>query len=155
MGPARRDATLAPERCGAGCLCLQIRRAARLVTQLYDQEVRQSGLSMAQFGLLAGLLQMGDSTQSELAERMTLDPTTLTRNVAPLIRRGLVKKVRGGVDRRERRLELTPEGRAQLRAAAEHWRRAQDKVRETLGGTAWRDLHGLLDRVLNESPMGF
>ena len=137
------------ERCGEGCLCLQIRRAARLVTQLYDEEVRQSGLSMAQFSLLAGLRRMGDTTQRELAEQMTLDPTTLTRNVAPLIRRGYVRKVQRGADRRERRLELTAEGAAQLRAAGRHWQRAQDRVRRTLGPRAWSDLHRLLGQMLN------
>jgi len=137
--------------CDDRCLCLQIRRAARLVTQLYDEEVRRSGLSMAQFGLLAGLHQLGEATQRDLAEKLTLDPTTLTRNVAPLIRRGLIRKAQRDTDRRERRLQLTPQGLAELKAASLYWRRAQDSVRRTLGTGAWTRLHGLLDTVLGES----
>jgi DNA-binding MarR family transcriptional regulator len=139
---------------GDRCMCLQLRRAARLVTQMYDDEVQQTGLGMAQFAILGGLTRMGDSTQTELAARLRLDPTTLNRTVAPLIAKGLVAKRRRAEDRRGLVLHITAGGTARLNAASLRWRRAQDRVKAALGDKGWSGLHALLGNLLAELPPG-
>jgi DNA-binding MarR family transcriptional regulator len=135
---------------GDQCMCLQLRRAARLVTQLYDEEVRPTGLSMAQYALLGGLARLGDATQTELAERLTLDPTTLTRTLAPLFTKHLITKRQRTEDRREHVLHVTSEGTAKLKSAASHWRQAQQRVRAALGDEAWTALLGTLGLLLSD-----
>lgn len=133
---------------GHSCLCLELRRAARILTQHYDAELRLSGLSVAQFGMLARLARMGNSIQMDLAEQLTLDPTTLARTISPLIKKGLVRKVHDRFDRRARRLEVTAAGMAQFRAASAYWKRAQDKVRLRLGEQNWTALQELLRSLI-------
>ncbi len=130
------------------CLCSKLRRAARLVTQYYDEQVRLSGLAMAQFGLLGSLAAMRETTQAQLAEAMNLDSTTLTRTLAPLIARGWVEKAQLGKDRRERLLRITPLGLQQLRQAGTHWETAQQHMRQVLGEADWEQLHAILTRVI-------
>ena len=137
---------------GDRCMCLQLRRAARLISQVYDDEVRPTGMGMAQYAILGGLTRMGDATQTELAARLTLDPTTLNRTIAPLIAKGLITRRRRPDDRRGLVLHVTPDGTARLRAAASHWRQAQRRVRTALGDKGWTDLHTLLGSLLDELP---
>jgi DNA-binding MarR family transcriptional regulator len=79
------------------------------VTALYDAELRATGYRTTQFTLLQVLRLSGEITQGGLAEMLALDSTTLTRNIAPLIREGLIA-ARPGTDRRERLLQLTVKG---------------------------------------------
>src|SRR4051794_20846562 len=96
------------------CVCGNLRMAARLVTQRYDDALRPVGLRIMQFTLLARLHAAGAIIMTELAEAAALDRTTLTRNLKPLIERGYVRTV-SGKDRRERLVALTDRGREALR----------------------------------------
>lgn len=76
------------------CACANLRRAARAVTQLYDQELRGSGLKSTQFTPLEALAEIPGTTQGGLGDLLALDSTTLTRTLRPLIRRGWVRGAR-------------------------------------------------------------
>lgn len=114
------------------CACANIRRLSRLVTRLYDAELRDSGLEVTQFGVLSALNRIGDATHGQLAKGFGMDSTTVTRVMAVLERRGLVAR-REGTDRRQRIYQTSPEGRKQLDAARAGWRRAQVRLRVLLG----------------------
>lgn len=114
------------------CACANIRRLARLVTRLYDAELRDSELEVTQFGVLSALNRLGEATHSQLAKGFGMDSTTMTRVVAVMERRGWVSR-RAGTDRRQRLYQITPDGRQQLDAARPGWRRAQERVRSILG----------------------
>ena len=73
------------------CACANLRRAARAVTQLYDEELRGSGLKSTQFTLMQVLSEVAGTTQGGLGDFLALDSTTLTRTLRPLIRRGWVR----------------------------------------------------------------
>ncbi|MFN4091028.1 MAG: MarR family winged helix-turn-helix transcriptional regulator [Alphaproteobacteria bacterium] len=135
--PRREDDSL--------CTCFKLRRATRRVTQIYDRHLHPTGLRITQFGLLARL-RAAPLHMTELADRMGMDRTTLTRNLRPLERLGYVA-VDPGEDRRTRTVAITPVGRLALSAAAPRWREAQAAVREALGPTLTEALHGLLDRA--------
>jgi DNA-binding MarR family transcriptional regulator len=66
------------------CTCTNLRRAARIVSQLYDRELRQAGLRVTQFALLQALVRAKDISQGKLGEVLGLDSTTLTRTLALL-----------------------------------------------------------------------
>jgi DNA-binding MarR family transcriptional regulator len=108
------------------CACANLRRAARAVTRLYDQELRGSGLNPTQFTLLMVLEIVGDVTQGELGRMLALDSTTLTRTLKLLLTRGSIRAVQRD-DRRERHLSLTPSGRHRLHRAQPNWERAQKR----------------------------
>jgi DNA-binding MarR family transcriptional regulator len=134
----------------SGCTCLRLRRAARRVTQIYDHLLEPAGVTVTQFSLLAqlyGASRGGDKGLSigVLAERMVMDPTTLNRNLKPLLAQGLVKDGADPEDRRVRFVSITEKGRMTLQTAVPFWRRAQAQVEETLGPEATLALNGLLD----------
>jgi DNA-binding MarR family transcriptional regulator len=117
--------------------------AARLVTQRYDDALRPAGLRIMQFTLLARLHAVDRVTITELAEQASLDRTTLTRNLKPLIERGYVRVV-AGKDQRERLVTVTERGRQALRAALPLWEQAQTSMTDGLGQEATSALLSLL-----------
>jgi len=112
-----------------------LRRAARRVTQVYDHALASSGLKTTQFSLLA-VLSREDATEGvaiiRLAEKLGMDRTTLTRNLAVVERNGLVT-VRTGDDPRSRLVVLTKAGRSALESAAPLWAKAQAEMAGKIG----------------------
>lgn len=117
----------------SGCACFNIRRAARAITRLYDDTIRSTGLKSSQVMLLMGVREMGPVSVGILAEEAVLDRTTLTRNLRPLEREGLVR-IEQGMDRRERMISLTVKGDSRLKDALPALGKAQKKVEELVGG---------------------
>lgn len=133
-----------------GCTCSRLRRLTRRLTALYDRELAPTGLRVTQFSLLATLQRRGDEAgiaMSELAARMEMDRTTLTRNLRPLLDQGLVALVADPADARVHRAAITARGSAAFDAARPYWRRAQDFVNRKLGEADVAALHDWLDRV--------
>jgi len=130
-----------------GCTCFRLRRLSRRVTQHYDSYLARAGLRVTQFSLLGMLLRADSLTLSELAARMEMDRTTLTRNLGPLQSAGWVQ-VTPGKDARSRSVRLTDSGRAAWDRAKPYWRQAQDQLNTALGITVMAELHGVLDASL-------
>ncbi len=123
----------------ADCTCANLRKAARAVTQAYDSALQPSGLKATQFTVLATLSRREDVPVSRLAEALVMDRTTLTRNLKPLMAKGLID-VGSDDDRRIRRLSLTDAGRRKLADALPHWQAAQVRLARKLGQEPWSDL---------------
>ena len=121
------------------CVCFNFRKAARAVTQLYDTALGPSGLRATQFSLLVALHLGGPVTISRLAREMVMDRTTLTRNLKPLEKHGLIEVVKGE-DQRTRAVRLTTRGSEALATALPWWRRVQADVIDTMGESRWRRL---------------
>jgi DNA-binding MarR family transcriptional regulator len=132
--------TAAIREVGKRCACFNLRRVTRAVTQLYDDFLRPTGLRVTQFSVLVALRNMGQATVNQLADKLVVDRTTLTRNLRPLQEAGLVR-TRPGADRRVREISLTQAGEDKLHQALPRWREAQNEMRRSLG----RDR---LDRLL-------
>jgi DNA-binding MarR family transcriptional regulator len=114
------------------CLCLHVQRAARALARRFDDVLRPIGVTQGQFSLLISLNRAEPPTMGAVANLLALDRTTLTANLKPLERRGLVKVVVDADDKRSRRLVLTPLGRELLAAAAPVWKRAHAKAERLL-----------------------
>jgi DNA-binding MarR family transcriptional regulator len=121
------------------CACGSLRRAARATTQLFDRELRGTGINTPQFGLMHALSRTGPVTQGRLGRLLALDSTTLTRTLRPLETKRWIR-CEPGKDRRERQLELTAGGRTQLERATPAWERVQRRLKERLGGDRWEAL---------------
>jgi DNA-binding MarR family transcriptional regulator len=121
------------------CMCANLRRASRALTQLYEDALRPLGLRATQFTLLQALSLTGEVAQGVLGQILAIDSTTLTRTLTVMNRRGWVAK-RYGKDRRERRLYLTKSGEAHLSRATPAWEKVQAKLRRELGDKRWQDL---------------
>jgi DNA-binding MarR family transcriptional regulator len=119
-------------RLGPVCVCNNLRRAARLVTNYYDKLFEPTGLRVSQLALLLVLYRGGIQTINELAEKLELDRTTLTRNLKPLASKGLLT-IAPGIDQRTRVVALTPAGEAVLIKALPFWEQAQSHMVEGLG----------------------
>ena len=132
-----------------GCVCFAVRRAARAITQHYDRALRPSGLRATQFTLLTVLALAGPLPVSRAAGRLGMERTTLTRNLRPLVRQGLVT-FGDGDDRRVRTLTLTAKGRRAAVAALPHWRQAQRVAASDVNQAALASLQTLA-RILPAS----
>lgn len=107
------------------CLCLHVQRAARAVARRYDEALRPLGLTNFQFSLLMSLNRPESPSMGQVSSLLAMDRTTLTANLKPLERRGLVTVAADPDDKRSRRLTLTPAGRSLLAAALPHWEKVQ------------------------------
>jgi DNA-binding MarR family transcriptional regulator len=118
---------------GKTCACYNLRRAARAVTQVFDTYFDEIGLRATQFTVLAALAWSGQTppTVTELADALVLEQSSLSRNLAVLERKGLVKLV-PGADRRERIVTLTRTGRATLAKGYPLWKKAQATIAEAV-----------------------
>ncbi len=123
------------------CACDQLRRAGRAITQLYDAAVAPSGLKVTQLPILVALGSAGDLPLTTLAAALSLDRTTLTRNVKVLEQRGLVRTAASDDDARVRMVSLTEEGARALSGALERWEHVQQTVQEQFGGARLRALY--------------
>ena len=126
------------------CVGFNTRRATRLITQYYDKALAPAGIRSTQYSLLTLLAMMGEAPMQEVAYVLAMDRTTLTRNLTPLLRQGLVK-VKVGSDRRARPLALTPKGQSTLEQALPYWQAAQSRIVDEIGAEQWdammRGLH--------------
>lgn len=129
------------------CVAQALRRAARKVTRRYEAALRPVGLTMGQFTTLAALARPEPVALTMLADQLGMDRTTLTRDLAPLERRGLVASRPSPDDRRVRVIELTDAGRSLLGAAAPLWRDAQAESARRLGDADWGAIRNDLDHL--------
>ena len=130
------------------CACQNLRRLTRLVTRIYDQELRKSDIEITQFGLLTALDIVSEANQKTLSAGFAMDSTTLTRTLALLRRQGWIH-VRSGKDRRERVFRLTEAGKRQIAAAQPHWEAAERRLRKTLGPSGWKQMQTTVAQATN------
>lgn len=129
------------------CHCFAARQAARWISQLYDQHLAAVGLRSTQYAILAQLDRKGPASIVQLAEAMVMDRTTMTRNVTPLEREGLVAIVQAESDRRRKEVRLTAQGKARLAQARPLWRRAQAAFERHYGPTEAAAMRAMLRAV--------
>jgi len=129
------------------CACHKVRTAARAVTRAYDAALRPVGLRATQLAILAAAALDDALSITALANFMGMDRSTLTRNLAPLARDGLLRIGSEGW-RRSRTIEITRQGRSRLREALPLWERAQETLRRKLGVRRWTDIRSDLDDLI-------
>lgn len=125
------------------CVCFNLRKAARVVTQIYDEVMRPLGYRATQVTLLGVITNYSPITVKQLAGVIDTDPTTLLRNLRILEKRHLLR-LDPGEDRRERIVTLTEKGTELLRKAYPLWKETQQRIAEKVGKENLNQLlHGL------------
>jgi DNA-binding MarR family transcriptional regulator len=120
-------------------VCFNLRKSARAVTRFYDAVLQPLGIQGTQFSLLSVLHHTGELPITEVAERLGVDRTTLTRNLKTLIRREYVA-LDQGKDGRTKSVKLTSVGQDILVKALPFWEQAQKKVVDGLGLSRFKGL---------------
>jgi DNA-binding MarR family transcriptional regulator len=134
----------------AECLATRARQTARLISRIYDELLRPTGLQVSQFTMLVGAARFGErgAAIGALAEKLVMDRTTLTRNLRPLEKGGYLRVARSPTDARVKVILLTKKGERALEQGLPVWQRAQALVRDKLGAQRTARLQAELDAVL-------
>lgn len=127
-----------------GCTNLKLRQLSRRVSRLYDEAMETTGLKGTQYSLLSHVILMEPVRPSDLAARLALDASTLTRNLQPLVAQGWVE-IGAGNDGRSRLVSSTEAGRAKRQQGQRAWKQAQTSINACLGNEQVVALHALLD----------
>jgi DNA-binding MarR family transcriptional regulator len=128
------------------CTGAQLRRLTRRITAFYEHHLRDTGLKLSQYSLLAQLSEVPQSLTT-VADRMELDRTTLTRSLQPLLERGLIGEP-SCADARQRLFVLTANGTRVRNGAHKQWRQAQLALEQHLGRDFVANLHAQLEQAL-------
>ncbi len=128
------------------CVCFNLRRAARVMTQFFNAEMRRQGVRSTQATVLSALQSTGVATMADLSEILGMERTTLLRNLRPLQRDGLVA-IEGGGHGGPVELSLTTKGRKQLEKLTPVWESAQHAAVKVLGEERWTALIADLDKL--------
>lgn len=132
-----------------GCTNLKLRQLMRRVAQHYDAEMGKVGLKTTQYSLLSYAEKLGPVRPVDLAESIKMDPSTLTRNLKPLVDAGWVV-VTDGVDARSRLVTVTDAGRQKRAEAKRKWKMAQESLNDALGIGNVAALHTLIDQSMDK-----
>lgn len=137
---------------GRACVCFNLRKTARLLSQVYDQALKPIGLKVTQLSLMMAVAGQDGITIGRLARPLGMDRTTLSRNARLLKKKGLIE-IGEGEDRREQILTLTEKGAGLLLEAIPLWEGVQRQLLEEMGVDRLNDLLGDL-RDLVRKPRG-
>ncbi len=122
------------------CPAFNIRAASRIITQLFDEILKPSGMQITQFAVLVGVQILDSPSISKLANGLVMDRTTLTRGLKPLENEGLIK-ITSGDDKRTHFVKITLKGIKALQKTLPYWEKARTVVSEEFGQ---KHLDGLL-----------
>jgi len=132
------------------CACFNMRKAARSITQFYEDIMRPSGLRATQYTILSATKHLEPITVMVLAEKIVTDRTTLTRNLKVLEKHGLIR-LETGEDRRERQIRLTAKGREAQAKAYPLWKEAQEEMIARLGAKDFSRILSDISKVVTAS----
>jgi DNA-binding MarR family transcriptional regulator len=132
----RPDGQNVADQIARECVMSRWRAMNRMLTAIYDEELRQFHLKSSQLGLLVAVTKAGPVRRIELGRFLSLDPSTLTRNLQIMLKNGWIKEVPDGGDQRGAPLEVTSKGRKLLESAGPAWQSAQTRAKKMLGAEA-------------------
>jgi DNA-binding MarR family transcriptional regulator len=130
-----------------GCTNLKLKQLSRIVARHYDARLAQVGLKSTQYSLLSAVALAGPLRPSDVAARLRIDASTLTRNLQPMVAQGWLRQG-PGENARTRLIEATDAGRAKRAEAQRAWKGAQLALNARLGAERVEALHDLLDECI-------
>jgi len=129
------------------CSCNMMRKSARKITQFYENNLREASIKPTQFSILATLANTGPIQLTQLADRLVLERTSLTRNLNVLERNTWIDIQPGEEDLRQRVVSLTRNGYKQLDCAIPYWQKAQKAIAKDMGQETITRLRTMLDEM--------
>ncbi len=140
------------ERSSTDCVCTNLRMATRLVSRHYDRALAPAGLTVSGYAILSHLDREGPRALGELAARLAMDRSTLSREVTPLVASGLVVSALDGADQRRRMLSLSDDGAARLGLAHPLREAARASLEKDFGPDRSAELVAELQALLGVMP---
>jgi len=137
---------------GKACVCFNLRKASRLLSQVYDQVLKPTGIKVTQFSLMMAVAGNRGLTIGKLARPLGMDRTTLSRNARILENKGLIE-IGEGEDRREQIFNLTEKGILLLLEVIPIWEEVQKKLAEKMGDKRLNELLSDLRDLVRESKL--
>ena len=128
------------------CNLFFLRRAARAVSRQYSAAMKDSNVQATQFSVLYILTVSGALSITELAGKMGMDRTSMSRNLIPLQTQGYIS-ITDEAKSRAREVTITAAGEAALHEAMPMWRHAQAQFVQHMGEADTAALIALLSRV--------
>ena len=122
------------------CACANLRKTARIVTQVYEKQMQPTGLKVTQYYMLVNIARHKETSISKLGEIMLLDQTTITRNINILKKSGYVNITKDINDSRTKSISITDTGLVKLEEATPIWLQIQEKVEKNMGKEKYKDL---------------
>jgi len=132
------------------CACLNSRKLARTITSYYDKMIKPAGINGTQFTLLSAVNFMQPVTINDLAERLGMDRTTLSRNVNLLEKDGFCESGPGQHDKRQREIRLTQKGKETLERAYPLWKQAQQHFYRFFDKKEWKDTVAHFNEIIKD-----
>ncbi len=130
-----RSANAVADEIARDCVMSRWRMTNRILSAIYDEELRPFGLKSSQLGLLVAVTKAGPVRRIALGRVLSLDPSTLTRNLAVMLRQGWIEEVPDDGDQRGAPLQSTAAGRRLVERTAPAWHRAQARAKKMLGSS--------------------
>lgn len=131
------------------CVCRNLRMTTRITTQHFDKVFQTVGLTAPQFSLLAEITANESIAISELAERMLMDQTTVTRNIEILRKKGYVNVRTDDNDSRKRCISISENGEEKLNEAIPVWNNVQSLIEKEIGVEKFNDFLTTLGQIQN------
>jgi DNA-binding MarR family transcriptional regulator len=130
-----KSAQAVADEIASECVMTRWRMTNRVLAALYDEELRPFGLKSSQLSLLVAVTKAGPVRRIELGRLLSLDPSTLTRNLAVMLKHRWIEEVPDDGDQRGAPLETTATGRKLLERIGPAWHRAQARAKKMLGSS--------------------
>jgi len=131
------------------CYCINLRRAANAVTEIYNQILLPTGLSVNQYSLLKNIYRLESCCVSDLANYVGLERTTLVRSLKPLFKMGYIEDI-SEEGQRNRQLKVTKSGGQVLNQAELFWQTAQSEVEQKIGKEKIKQLSEILSLIVDD-----
>ena len=147
MGSGMGKQTDIAEQITRNCLMGRTRYLARVLTGIYDEEVRPFGVQATQVTLLASVKAYGPVRRTDLGRWLHFDSSTLTRNLRVMLDNRWLEEVPDGRDGRGLPLQATAAGADLLKALAPAWHRAQKRALGMVGAEGRTAVIELFDKV--------
>ena len=128
------------ETIASECIAVRIRLLNRTVTSIFDEALRPLGVKVSQLNVLIVVAKRGPMPPGDVARRLNMEKSTLSRNVDRMRARGWLK-VSEGESGRKQILELGPAGRKLIEKSLPFWKKAQAQTEALLGQQGARSIH--------------
>jgi len=130
------------------CMIARVRLISRVVTSIFDEELRPLGLVSSQHTLLGSIMRLGLATRAEIGRANHIDRSTLTRNLKVMMDAGWIEEVAGRARGRQRPLRLSKAGEDLLFSSIPAWRAGQKRAAKVLGRVGQSAIKTVADDIL-------
>lgn len=134
------------------CLLGRARIFNRVLTSIYDDELRPFSLKATQLNLLVVVAKVGPIRRIDIGKILYLDPSTLTRNLKIMLTNGWIEEIENRKDGRGLPLQVTAQGRELLNQIGPSWRKAQDRAQKLIGSDGAALLQKLAANMTEAPP---